>query len=369
MSVKIGLIGWRGMVGSVLLDRMQTEGDLDKFEVGLYSTSQVGQASPVLPNLRTNNLLDAFDLSSLAENEIIISCQGGEYTKRVYSDLRLSGWSGYWVDAASTLRMEKDSCIVLDPVNQDQIAQALAMGVRTFVGGNCTVSLLLMALAPLFRAGLVEWLSSMTYQAASGAGARQMSELLAQSKVCLAGVEAESNSLAQESHVQSQMSAEGFPMDALGYPLAYNILPFIDILVDGGQSREEWKAEVEINKILGSVSSIPVDGVCVRVPVLRCHSQAFLVKLTQPLGAEEVERMLSGSHEWIDVVPNQKEATLNRLTPAAVSGSLTVAVGRLRNARMGPDYIAGFTVGDQLLWGAAEPLRRMALLLLEWLER
>lgn len=369
MAVKIGLVGWRGMVGSVLLDRMQSEGDFEKFEVGLYSTSQVGQSSPDLPNLRSGILLDAFDLSSLAENKIIISCQGGEYTKRVYSDLRLSGWSGYWIDAASTLRMESDACIVLDPVNQEQISNALEAGVKTFVGGNCTVSLLLMALAPLFRTGLVEWLSSMTYQAASGAGARQMNELLAQSRLCVAGLEGEGNALVQESHVQSQMFSEGFPDDALGFPLAFNLLPFIDVPVEGGQSREEWKAEVEVNKILGSVVPIPVDGVCVRVPVLRCHSQAFLIKLSQPLEAGQVEQMLSGSHEWIDVVPNQKEVSLSRLTPAAVSGSLTVAVGRLRNPRMGSNYISGFTVGDQLLWGAAEPIRRMALLLLDWLEQ
>lgn len=355
----LGIVGWRGMVGSVLLERMVAEGDFEGADVRFFSTSQVGGLGPEISGRSGAPLLDAHSIDELAKCEVIISAQGGEYTKQVYPGLRSSGWKGYWIDAASALRMSDESCIILDPVNRDVIDRALTSGVRTFVGGNCTVSLLLMALAPLFRENIVEWVSSMTYQAASGAGARQMEELLQQSRHCTESLPPQFSALEAEQQVRNAMRDATLPVAALGAPLAFSVLPFIDSPMDDGKSREEWKGEVELNRILDLKQRVAVDGVCVRVPVLRSHSQAFLLKLKRECAVEEVQGLLQDWNEWVDVVPNDKPATLKRLTPCAVTGTLTVAVGRLRHAQFGRDYIAGFTVGDQLLWGAAEPLRRM----------
>jgi aspartate-semialdehyde dehydrogenase len=357
--LSLGIVGWRGMVGTVLLHRMIEEGDFDNCSVNFYSTSQVGQIGPNLPDRNQQVLLDAYSLEDLRVNDVIITAQGGDYTSKVYKNLRDSGWKGLWIDAASALRMNDESCIVLDPVNADVIQRALDQGIKTFVGGNCTVSLLLMALAPVFKSDLVEWVSSMTYQAASGAGARQMDELLEQGEFCSQRLALNFSTLESELLVREAMQDAELPTSALGAPLAYSVLPFIDTLLDNGQSREEWKGEVELNKILALTDKILVDGVCVRVPVLRSHSQGFLLKLKRDVALEEVESLLDGWHEWIDLVPNNKADTLKRLTPCAVSGSLKIAVGRLRHARFGANYVTGFTVGDQLLWGAAEPLRRM----------
>jgi aspartate-semialdehyde dehydrogenase len=355
----LGIVGWRGMVGSVLLERMVAEGDFEGADVRFFSTSQVGRLGPEVPGRSAAPLFDAHKIDELAQCEVILSSQGGEYTKEVYPALRSGGWKGYWIDAASALRMSDESCIILDPVNRDVIDRALESGVRTFVGGNCTVSLLLMALAPLFRENLVEWISSMTYQAASGAGARQMEELLHQSLQCTESLPREFGALEAEQRVREAMRHTELPVAALGAPLAFSVLPFIDMPMDDGKSREEWKGEVELNRILDLKHRVAVDGVCVRVPVLRSHSQAFLLKMKRECALEDVQALLQDWNKWIDVVPNEKPATLERLTPCAVTGTLTVAVGRLRHAQFGREYIAGFTVGDQLLWGAAEPLRRM----------
>ena len=355
----LGIVGWRGMVGSVLLERMISEGDFEGADVRFFSTSQVGVLGPEIPGREKGQLLDAYSLDELAKCAVVMSAQGGDYTKQVYPALRAQGWGGYWIDAASALRMSDESCIILDPVNRDVIDRALQSGIRTFVGGNCTVSLLLMALAPLFKANIVEWVSSMTYQAASGAGARQMEELLRQSMRCTEALQGEFTALEAEQQVRNAMRDATLPLTALGAPLAFSVLPFIDIPMEDGRSREEWKGEVELNRILDLEQRVAVDGVCVRVPVLRSHSQAFLLKLKKECDLEEVNALLQNWNEWIDVVPNDKPNTMERLTPCAVSGTLTVAVGRLRHTQFGRDYISGFTVGDQLLWGAAEPLRRI----------
>ncbi|BCS55898.1 aspartate-semialdehyde dehydrogenase [Geobacter sp. SVR] len=365
--MKVGIVGWRGMVGSVLMQRMQEEGD---FNIGIepvfFSTSQAGQPAP----MNAGTLKSADDIAELKKLDVILTCQGGDYTKAIHPELRKQGWNGYWIDAASTLRMEDNAVIILDPVNRNVIDAALAKGQKDFIGGNCTVSLMLMALGGLFKAGLVEWLSSMTYQAASGAGAPNMRELLSQMGV-LSGVVAEelknpsSAILEIDRKVTETLRNGSLPVKEFGFPLAGNVLPWIDREVEDGQSREEWKGFAETNKILGATSPIPVDGICVRVGAMRCHSQALTIKLTKDLPLAEIESLIANDNEWVKLVPNNKADTLAQLTPAAISGTLTVPIGRVRKMKMGPQYLQAFTCGDQLLWGAAEPLRRMLRILVE----
>ncbi|HWB18384.1 MAG TPA: aspartate-semialdehyde dehydrogenase [Vicinamibacterales bacterium] len=366
----VGLIGWRGMVGSVLLQRMRAEGDFDRIDPVFFSTSQAGAPAPEVGR-PAPALKDAHDLDALAACDVLISCQGGDYTTDIHPKLRQAGWTGYWIDAASTLRMKDDAVIVLDPVNRDVIDRALAEGGRDFIGGNCTVSLMLMALTGLFRAGLVEWVSAMTYQAASGAGARHMRELVAQMGAAHASVAAKladpASAIADiDREMAAALRSDAFPTAEFGHPLAGSVLPWIDKDLGNGQSREEWKGMVECNKILGRARTpIPVDGICVRVGAMRCHSQALTVKLTRDVPLPDIEAMLAAAHEWVRVVPNEKDVTLRELTPAAVTGTLAVPVGRLRKLAMGGEYLAAFTVGDQLLWGAAEPLRRVLRIILD----
>jgi aspartate-semialdehyde dehydrogenase len=365
--MKVGIVGWRGMVGSVLMQRMQEENDFALgFEPVFFTTSQVGQPAP----MNAGTLKDASDIAELKKLDVILTCQGGDYTKAVHPELRKQGWNGYWIDAASTLRMEPNAVIILDPVNRGVIDAALAKGEKDFIGGNCTVSLMLMALGGLFRAGVVEWISSMTYQAASGAGAPNMRELLAQKGV-LHGVVAEelknpgSAILEIDRKVTAALRDGSMPTKEFGYPLAGNVLPWIDREVEDGQSREELKGFQETNKILGTTTPIPVDGICVRVGAMRCHSQALTIKLNKDLPISEIEDMIKNDNQWVKLIPNTKADSLASLTPAAVSGTLTVPIGRLRKMKMGPQYLSAFTCGDQLLWGAAEPLRRMLRILLE----
>lgn len=364
--MKVGFVGWRGMVGSVLMQRMQEEGDLALIEPVFFSTSQVGQPAP----FGGGTLLDAKDPAAFEGLDAVITCQGGSYTKDVHPKLRAAGWNGYWIDAASALRMEDDAVIILDPVNRDVIDRALASGRKDFVGGNCTVSLMLMAIGGLFRAGLVEWVSSMTYQAASGAGAAKMRELLVQMGELEASVSEllatpSSAILDIDTRVAATMRSAEFPTAEFGMPLAGSVLPWIDSEVEDGQSREEWKGLVETNKILGTETPIPVDGICVRVGAMRCHAQALTLKLNKDVPIAEIERLIDEDNDWVALVPNTKDASLQRLTPTAVSGTLSIPVGRVRKMKMGPEYVSAFTCGDQLLWGAAEPLRRMLRILLE----
>ena len=364
MMKKVGFIGWRGMVGSVLMQRMREENDFSAIEPQFFTTSQVGLpgpdiGKPVMP------LKSASDLQALAEMDIIVTCQGGDYTAQVYQPLRELGWQGYWIDAASSLRMQDDSIIVLDPVNRAVIEQGLEQGIKTYVGGNCTVSLLLMALGGLFEQQLVEWITPHTYQAASGAGARNMRELIAQmgtihGSVAHALADPASAILEIDRQVAKTIVSDSLPTEQFGAPLAGSLIPWIDKAMASGQSKEEWKAQVEANKILGSSGApIPIDGLCVRVGAMRCHSQALTIKLKQDVSVETIEQMLAAHNEWVKVIPNQRELSCQQLTPAATTGTLTVPVGRVRKLSMGPEYISAFTVGDQLLWGAAEPLRRM----------
>ncbi|TDQ57666.1 aspartate semialdehyde dehydrogenase [Mesocricetibacter intestinalis] len=361
----VGFIGWRGMVGSVLMDRMQQEGDFANINPLFFTTSQAGRKAPVFGGKDAGLLKNAFDIEELKKMDIILTCQGGDYTNEVYPKLKAAGWDGYWVDAASALRMEKDAIIVLDPVNQKVISEGLKNGVKTFVGGNCTVSLMLMALGGLFEHDLVEWISVATYQAASGAGAKNMRELLVQMGRLEDSVKAEladpaASILDIERKVTATMRADSFPVDNFGAPLGGSLIPWIDKLLDSGQTKEEWKGYAETNKILGlSDNPIPVDGLCVRIGALRCHSQAFTIKLKKDIPLAEIEQILAGHNQWVKVIPNDKESTLRELTPAKVTGTLSVPVGRLRKLAMGPQYLAAFTVGDQLLWGAAEPVRRI----------
>ncbi|MBE0598861.1 MAG: aspartate-semialdehyde dehydrogenase [Desulfuromonadales bacterium] len=364
--MKVGLVGWRGMVGSVLLQRMQEENDFAGIEPVFFSTSQAGGAAP----MNAGTLKNASDIAELKKLDVILTCQGGDYTKAVHSELRQAGWQGYWIDAASTLRMEKDAVIILDPVNRNVIDAALANGQKDFIGGNCTVSLMLMALGGLFRAGLVEWLSSMTYQAASGAGAPNMRELLDQMGVLhgsVAGLLSDPGSaiLDVDRQVTATLRSDAVPTKEFGFPLAGNLLPWIDREVEDGQSREEWKGYSETNKILGTRSPIPVDGICVRVGAMRCHSQALTIKLNRDLPIAEIEELIRNDNQWVKLVPNTKADSLAQLTPAAIAGTLTVPIGRVRKMKMGPQYLSAFTCGDQLLWGAAEPLRRMMRILQE----
>jgi aspartate-semialdehyde dehydrogenase len=355
------------MVGSVLLDRMREESDFTVIEPVFFSTSDVGGTGPDVGH-GTTPLLDAYALDALAELPVVVSTQGGDYTKSVYRRLRQQGWNGYWVDAASTLRMENEALIVLDPVNLPVIERGLAGGIRTYCGANCTVSILLMALDGLFSSGQVEWISTMTYQAASGAGANGMRELVAQ--VTALGGAARSTLenpavgiLELDRLVSDTIRSEAFPHEQFGAPLAGSLIPWIDAAMPGGATREEWKAHVEANKILALEPQVPIDGICVRVGSMRCHAHGFLVHLKRDLPLDEIEAQLASAHPWVEVVPNQREATLARLTPAAVAGTLQVPVGRLRKTTLGARFLAGFTVGDQLLWGAAEPLRRMLRIL------
>ncbi len=367
---KLGLVGWRGMVGSVLMERMRAEGDFALIEPIFFTTSQVGQPGPDIGR-DVPPLKDAKSIAELQAMDIIISCQGGDYTTEVYSALRSSGWDGYWIDAASTLRMQDEAILILDPVNMNVIQDGLAKGVKTYVGGNCTVSLALMALGGLFKADLVEWMTSMTYQAASGAGAQNMRELLNQmgasygaSKTLLE--DPRSNILDIDRTVTEAMRAAEFPTDNFGVPLAGSLIPWIDKAMESGQSKEEWKGGVETNKILGrSGNPIPIDGLCVRIGSMRCHSQAMTIKLTKNVPLDEIHDLLARANDWVKVVPNDRERSIQELTPTAITGTLTVPVGRLRKLNMGPEYLSAFTSGDQLLWGAAEPLRRMLRILLE----
>jgi len=367
---RVGFIGWRGMVGSVLMERMLAEGDFAGIdEPVFFTTSQVGQQGPdigkPIPPLR-----DATDIEQLSQMEVIVSCQGGSYTKKVYGPLREAGWNGYWIDAASALRMADDGIIVLDPVNRNLITESLDAGVKNYIGGNCTVSLMLMAMGGLFREGLVDWVSAMTYQAASGAGAKNMRELIAQMGSIHAAAadllaDPASAILDIDRRVAEHIRSAELPRENFGVPLAGSLIPWIDVAMENGQSKEEWKGGTETNKILGRQDRpIPIDGICVRIGAMRCHSQALTVKLKRDLPLDEIEDLLAEANDWVRVIPNERERTIRELSPSVVTGKLEVPVGRLRKLAMGRDYLGAFTVGDQLLWGAAEPLRRMLGILL-----
>ncbi|MGB1270953.1 MAG: aspartate-semialdehyde dehydrogenase [Endozoicomonas sp.] len=370
---KVGFVGWRGMVGSVPMERMLEEKDFallaeKGWEAVFFTTSQLGQPGPDvgLPAAhQTRALQDAHSIDALKAMDVIVSCQGGDYTGKVFKPLRDSGWDGYWIDAASFLRMNDDSVVVLDPVNREVIDRALNDGVRNFVGGNCTVSLMLMAMGGLFRADAVEWVSAMTYQAASGAGARNMKELISQmgcihSNVAEALGDPASAILDIDRKTTSLLTSGDLPQSEFGVPLAGSLIPYIDKELDNGQSREEWKAQAETNKILGRQDDpVPVDGVCVRIGAMRCHSQALTIKLRRDIPMADIEALIASANDRVSVVPNHREETIKQLTPAVVTGSLDIPVGRLRKLNMGSEYLSAFTVGDQLLWGAAEPLRRM----------
>lgn len=363
---KVGLVGWRGMVGSVLMQRMAEEDDLKNAEVFYFSTSQVGQTAP-----NGEKMQDAYAIEALQNMDIVLTCQGGDYTNEVYPKLKQTDWSGYWIDAASALRMQDDAILVLDPVNRQVIDKGLQAGVKTYVGGNCTVSLMLMALGGLFANAGVEWISSMTYQAASGAGAKNMRELISQMGYLHSSVEQELGDLSAsildiDKKVKQAFSEDDFPQANFGAPLAGSVLPFIDTQLENGQSREEWKGMVETNKILGlNANPVFVDGICVRVGAMRSHSQGLTIKLRDDISLSEISDMIASHNEWVKLIPNTKEASIQELTPAKISGTLEVGVGRLRKMNMGNKYLSAFTVGDQLLWGAAEPLRRMLKILLE----
>jgi aspartate-semialdehyde dehydrogenase len=369
--VRIGFIGWRGMVGSVLLGRMREEGDFKGYEPVFFSTSDAGGAGPDV-GLEIPPLGDAYDIDRLTSLDIIVTCQGGDYTKKVYPEVRKKGFRGFWIDSASSLRLDRDSIIVLDPVNRAVIDSGLSSGIRTYVGGNCTVSLMLMALSGLFAAGHVEWLSSMTYQSASGAGAKHMRELIEQMAVigdASKGLleDPASTAIELDQVVSDELRSGSFPQSNFLAPLAGSLIPWIDSLMESGQTREEWKGSVETHKILGTKTPIPVDGLCVRVGAMRCHSQGLTIKLKRELPLDEVADLIEMGNDWVKLVQNDKEATLGELTPAAVSGSLTVPIGRVRKMLLGPEYVAAFTVGDQLLWGAAEPIRRILRIVIEHL--
>ncbi len=368
--MRVGLVGWRGMVGSVLMQRMVEEKDFDVIEPVFYTTSQVGIPAPNFGK-DAGLLQDAFDIDSLKQLDAIITCQGGSYTEKVYPALRQAGWKGYWIDAASTLRMKDDAIITLDPVNLAQIQHGLHAGTNTFVGGNCTVSLMLMGLGGLYEKGMIEWMSAMTYQAASGAGAKNMRELIAQMGVINQSVSAEladpaSSILDIDRKVAETIRSSVYPTCEFGAPLAGSLIPWIDVKRDNGQSKEEWKATVETNKILGlqGDSAVPIDGTCVRIGAMRCHSQALTIKLKQNVPMDEIEEIIATHNDWVKVIPNERDITAQQLSPATVTGTLSVPVGRLRKMSMGDTFLNAFTVGDQLLWGAAEPLRRTLRIIL-----
>ena len=373
---RVGLVGWRGMVGSVLMQRMAAENDFAHFEPIFYSTSNVGGPGPKIGGKETGKLLDARSIDALKGMEIIVTCQGGDYTNEIFPQLRAAGWKGYWIDAASVLRMKDDAVIILDPVNLPVIKDALSRGIKNYIGGNCTVSLMLMAMDGLFRSGLVEWITSMTYQAASGAGAQNMRELVAQMGVAHASVkellaDPASAILEIDCRVADTLRSDAYPTQSFGVPLAGSLIPWIDKDLGNGQSKEEWKGQAESNKILGLTGDriIPVDGVCVRIGAMRCHSQGLTIKLKKDVPLAEIEGILAAANDWVKVVPNERERSIRELTPTAVTGTLSVPIGRLRKLDLDRSakgqYLAAFTVGDQLLWGAAEPLRRMLRILLE----
>jgi aspartate-semialdehyde dehydrogenase len=375
MMKLVGLVGWRGMVGSVLMQRMRDEGDFAHIEPVFFTTSNAGGKAPAMAKNETT-LKDALDVTELSKCEIIISCQGGDYTSEVFPKLRAAGWNGFWIDAASTLRMNDDAVIVLDPVNLDVIKNAMTKGVKNYIGGNCTVSCMLMGLGGLFEHKLVDWMSSMTYQAASGGGAQHMRELLTQFGTINAAVRPLLDDPAAailEIDRTVLATQHGFSPDEIkqfGAPLAGNLIPWIDKDLGNGQSKEEWKAGAETNKILGvgaafGSTEIPVDGLCVRIGAMRCHSQALTIKLKRDVPLDEINDIIASNNQWVKVVPNNREASMRDLSPAAVTGSLTIPVGRLRKMSMGGEYLSAFTVGDQLLWGAAEPLRRMLRIVLD----
>lgn len=369
VMVKVGFVGWRGMVGSVLMDRMRSDNDFKNIDPTFFTTSQVGQEGPEIGK-DIPLLQDALDIKKLSEMDIVLTCQGSSYTKQAHSEIRKSGWTGYWIDAASSLRMEDTSVIVLDPVNRSVIDKELKAGTKDYIGGNCTVSLMLMGLGGLFTNNLVEWMTSMTYQAASGAGAKNMRELVNQmgtiANESQAIIDNPAAAIAElDKQVLDTMRGESFPDDNFGAPLAGSLIPWIDTALENGQSREEWKGVAETNKILQSENQIPIDGTCVRIGTMRCHSQAMTIKLKKDLPLDEITEIIGSANEWVSVVPNTKEESMTHLTPAAVTGTLTVPVGRIRKMNMGPEYLNVFTVGDQLLWGAAEPLKRILQIIIE----
>ncbi|MCP4672348.1 MAG: aspartate-semialdehyde dehydrogenase [Desulfobacula sp.] len=366
---KVGIVGWRGMVGSVLMERMVNENDFKNFTPVFFTTSQVGLKGPDI-GFETPPLIDAFDIDALCDMDIILSCQGGSYTSKVRPKLDAENWNGYWIDAASTLRMDNKSVIVLDPVNRKIIDNALNDGIKNYIGGNCTVSLMLMALGGLFENNIIDWLTSMTYQAASGAGAKNVEELVVQmatigKKASPVLANPASAILELDKNVLDTMKSGDFGIQNWGVPLAASLIPWIDIPMDNGQTREEWKGIVETNKIIGrSDNPVPIDGQCVRVGSMRCHSQAFTIKLNKNIPVKEIEAMLESHNKWVRVVPNIKDDTIHNLSPAAVTGTLSVPVGRIRKMNLGENYLTCFSVGDQLLWGAAEPLRRILNIIL-----
>jgi aspartate-semialdehyde dehydrogenase len=371
--LKVGFIGWRGMVGSVLMERMLSENDFQGFEPIFFTTSQAGQAGPDVGD-GTKPLEDAKNLNRLAEMDIILSCQGGGYTSEIFEPLR-KRWNGFWIDAASTLRMQDDAIIVLDPVNRSVINKGLATGIKNYIGGNCTVSLMMMALGGLFENDLVEWISSMTYQAASGAGAKNMRELISQMGELEVGVkdllaDPSSAVLDIDRNITTKLNDGSLTMDNWGVPLAASLIPWIDAPVAGGQSKEEWKGIAESNKILGNSADqvIPIDGLCVRIGAMRCHAQAFTIKLKKDISIEKIEKIIENHNEWVKVIPNDRQQSSEELTPVKVSGTLSIPVGRIHKMNIGPEYLTAFTVGDQLLWGAAEPVRRMLKIVLNHLQ-
>ncbi len=368
---RVGFVGWRGMVGSVLMQRMREENDFNLIdEVVFFTTSQAGQPGPDIGKT-VPVLKDANDIKELMSMDAIVTCQGGDYTKAVYDDLRKAGWKGFWIDAASTLRMQDHSVIVLDPVNRNVIDASLDAGKKDFIGGNCTVSLMMMALGGLLQNDHVEWITAMTYQAASGGGARHMRELISQMgsiEMSVKDLLADPSSaiLEIDKKVAEHIRSNSYPKDQFGAPLAGSLIPWIDVQLENGQSKEEWKGGVETNKILGrSDNIIPIDGLCVRIGAMRSHSQALTIKLKEEIPIDEINEILAAANQWVDVLPNNRDISMQNLSPAAVTGSLKVPVGRLRKMAMGEKYLSAFTVGDQLLWGAAEPIRRMLNILLE----
>lgn len=370
MAMKVGMVGWRGMVGSVLMQRMREENDFALIEPVFFSTSASGGEAP----LGAGRLQDAMSVEALAKMDTILTCQGGDWTNDIYPKLRAAGWKGYWIDAASALRMKDESVIILDPLNLHVIKDSLARGGRDFIGGNCTVSLMMMGLNGLIRENLIEWVTAMTYQAASGAGAQNMRELLAQMGALHASVapllaDPASAILEIDQRVSDTMRGKAFPVEHFGVPLAGSLIPWIDKDLGNGMSREEWKGDAEMNKILGLPASgpshIPVESLCVRIGAMRCHSQALTIKLRRDVPLADIEALVGAGNPWVKLVPNTREASIRDLSPTAATGTLSVPIGRLRKLAMGPEYLSAFTVGDQLLWGAAEPLRRMLRILLD----
>jgi len=369
--LKIAFVGWRGMVGSVLMQRMLQEHDFKGFEPVFFSTSKPGGKGPDI-GMDIPPLKDAYDIGLLSKFDVIVTCQGGDYTKKVYPDIRKAGWDGYWIDSASALRMNEDSIIVLDPVNRPVIDKGLSSGIKAFAGGNCTVSLMLMALGGLFYGKQIEWISSMTYQAASGAGANNMRELVAQMAAIGKATgdllaDSASTAIAIDALVTKEILSASHPVEYFGAPLAASLIPWIDSLMESGQTREEWKGYAETNKILQADPPVPVDGICVRIGAMRCHSQGFTIKLKRDIPLDELTEMIEKGNDWVKIVPNDKASTLEHLTPAAVNGTLSVPVGRIRKMMLGPEYLTAYSVGDQLLWGAAEPIRRILNIIIEHL--